>query len=413
MRGLSRSFGLAGLVVLLVAVLVQTPASAGELGGGWRAAWMTAMQPPNANPNWSQQGFSAQSLRQVIRLTAGGPALRIRITNQYGDRTVRLTGATVAKAAQGPAVEPGSVRAIRFRGAEAVDVPAGGEVASDPVALQDLSGGSRLAVTLYFAGATGPATFHEFGAAATSYRAPGDERADLGGTAYQETSNSWYFLAGVDTVAVGGGTVVAFGDSITNGFSIPLGQRYPDLLAARLAAAGRPQPVLNAGLGGNRLLQDSTCYGERGLIRFQRDVLSQPGARTALVLMGINDIGYPELPAMPCTTPNPPVTSEQLIEAYRGLITNAHSRGIRVVGATMPPFGGAQVYTEHSAHLWSDVNAWIRTSGEFDGVVDFATVLADPADPSRLDPQYDLGDHLHPNAAGCRAMADAVDLAAL
>ncbi len=292
-------------------------------------------------------------------------------------------------------------------------MPVGGQTASDAIALPGVTSGTRVAVTLYFAEATGPATFHEYGAAGAAYRALGDQLAETTGAPYRESSGSWYFLAGVDTVASGTGAVVAFGDSITNGFRTTPGRRYPDLLAARLAAAGRPTPVLNAGLGSNRLLTESACYGDRGMVRFQRDILNQPGVTTALVLIGINDIGSPEVAPTPCTTPNPAITAEQLIAGYRTLIQDAHSRGIRIVGVTMPPFGGAAVHTERSQRIWAAANAWIRTSGEFDAVADFAAALADPADATRLAPQYDSGDHLHPNEAGYRAMAGAVDLSVI
>ncbi|MER7243946.1 SGNH/GDSL hydrolase family protein [Kribbella sp. NPDC000426] len=417
MRFLRSWCALIGVLAVPVGMAAHTslaPATARQTlpaaSPAWSAAWMTALQQPNANQNWSKQGFANQSVRQVIRLSAGGSDVRIRISNQYGVRPLELTGATVATAAKGATVVPRSVRPVRFGGADSVTIPAGGQAAGDAVTLPGLTSGTRLAITLYFAHPTGPATFHEFGATGASYRATGDQLTN-GGAAYRETSGGWYFLAGVDVNPTS--TVVAFGDSITNGYTAAPGTRYPDLLAARLAAAGRPTPVLNAGLGGNRLLTDSACYGERGLARFHRDVLDEPGTTTAIVLIGINDLGYPEIAPTTCTTPNPRITPAQLISGYRVLIRDAHARGIRIVGVTLTPFRGASVYTARSAQLRTAVNAWITTSGEFDAVADFATALADPADPTRLAPKYDSGDHLHPNEAGYRVMADAVDLKTL
>ncbi|RZU15728.1 lysophospholipase L1-like esterase [Kribbella rubisoli] len=415
MRFLRTLCALTGVLAALVTVAAHTslvPATARQTTPAappaWSTAWMTALQQSNANQNWSKQGFANQSVRQVIRLSSGGSDVRIRISNQYGVRPLELTGATVAKAGKGAAVVPGSVQPVRFGGTDSVSIPAGGQVAGDAVTLPGLTSGSQLAITLYFARATGPATFHEFGATGASYRAAGDQLTATGGAAYRETSGGWYFLAGVDVTPSGAGLVVAFGDSITNGYTTAPGTRYPDLLAARIGS-----PVLNAGLGGNRLLADSACYGENGLARFQRDVLDEPGTTTALVLIGVNDLGYPAIPPTTCTTPNPPITPAQLISGYRALIRDAHARGIRIVGVTLTPFRGASVYTAHSAELRTAVNTWITTSGEFDAVADFASALADPADPARLAPKYDSGDHLHPNEAGYRVMADAVDLKTL
>jgi lysophospholipase L1-like esterase len=270
----------------------------------------------------------------------------------------------------------------------------------------------RLTVTLYFAGPTGPASFHPF-ALATSYRATGDHLRDSSGDAYADTSQSWYYLSGVDVFGPparrGGGTVVAFGDSITDGsFSTPdANNRYPDELAERLVAAGRRLGVVNAGIGGNRILGDSPGLGERATARFTRDALGQPGVRTVIVLEGINDIGIGG------SSGEEPPTAAQLIEGHRILIRAAHARGVTMVGATILPFAGTVYpgyYTEGGERVRDAVNHWIRTSGEYDAVVDLDNALADPTDPDRLNPRYDGGDGLHPNDAGMHAMAAAIDL---
>jgi lysophospholipase L1-like esterase len=205
--------------------------------------------------------------------------------------------------------------------------------------------------------------------------------------------------------------VVAFGDSITDGsLSTPdANNRYPDELAERLVAAGRPTGILNAGIGGNRLLSDAPGFGERGVARFQRDVLSQPRVRTTIVLEGINDIGMGEAAGTP-------VTAEQLIAGHRALARAARAAGVTVIGATITPTKGCPYpgySTERGEAVRDAVNHWIRTSGEYDAVADFDRALADPADPDRMRGEYDGGDGLHPNDAGMRAMAEAVDLRSL
>jgi lysophospholipase L1-like esterase len=266
----------------------------------------------------------------------------------------------------------------------------------------------RLTVTLYFAERTGPATFHPF-ALATAYRAAGDHLRDGSADAYTETSQSWYHLSGIDVSGRAGNTVVAFGDSITDGsFSTPdANNRYPDELAERLIAARSDKAVVNAGIGGNKILTDNPGFGDRATARFGRDALDQPGVRTVIVLEGINDIGQGVGAGQKA------VTSEQLIAGHRRLIRAAHTRGVKMVGATILPFAGVTYpgyYTEHGEKVRDAVNDWIRTSGAYDEVADFDRALADPADPDKLNPAYDGGDGLHPNDAGMRAMAQAIDL---
>ncbi|MET9672411.1 SGNH/GDSL hydrolase family protein [Streptomyces sp. NPDC006482] len=408
--------------LLTAAALGLAPAAladTGHQGPSWRATWAASPQQPTApfEPNWSQQGFDNHTLRQVVRVTTGGTRTRIELTNRYGSTPLRITGATVARTEKGSAVRPGSVRPLRFDGRPSVTIPAGGTLRSDAADLPVEAFGS-VTVTLYLAGETGPATFHHF-SSATSYRADGDHRADLSGTAFRESSASWYYLSGVE---VTGGRdsgspgsarrngVVTFGDSITDGVGSTANtdHRYPDELAERLAAAGRARAVVNHGIAGNQVVNDTSWAGEKALKRFRQDVLTEPGVRTVIILEGINDIGGSGTDApMP---PTPEVSADRLIAGHRALIREARSRGLKVIGATLTPIKGSFYYSPANEAKRDAVNEWIRTSGAYDAVVDFDRAVADPADPDRMLRAYDSGDALHPNDAGYTAMAGAVDL---
>jgi lysophospholipase L1-like esterase len=392
------------LVALVASIAMAAALVSAHPDRQWTATWATAniaaAPDPTGTPNWSS-GFENQSIRQTIRVSRGGAKLRIRVSNVYGTGPLRLTGASIGRSAEG-ASTTGPPRAVTFDGRASTVVPAGRQVSSDAVSLR-VARLERLTVTLYFAQRTGPATFHPL-AIATSYRATGDHLRDRSAGAYAETSQSWYYLSGVDVTGRDGGTVVAFGDSITDGaFSTPdANNRYPDELAERLAHRG----VVNAGIGGNRILTDAAGFGDRATARFARDALGQPGVRTVIVLEGINDIG------LGVGAGGDPVTARQLIDGHRVLIRAAHQRGVRIVGATILPFAGVtypDYYTEAGEKVRDEVNNWIRRSGEYDAVADFDRALADPADPDRLNPAYDGGDGLHPNDAGMRAMADTID----
>ncbi|MEV5972631.1 SGNH/GDSL hydrolase family protein [Streptomyces sp. NPDC051921] len=420
-----RRAGIALLTTLTLATVpattaTATPASAGSAtattaAGAWHGAWAASPQAPAApfGPNWSQQGFTDQTVRQIVRVTAGGTRARIELTNRYGTTPLRVTGATVARTAEGGAVEPGSVRALTFGGRGSVTVPAGGTLLSDGVPFRTKALES-VTVTLYLAGPTGPATFHHM-ASATSYRASGDHRADTSGTAFTETGTSWYYLSGVE---VSGGPrgaarrdgIVAFGDSITDGVgsTTDADNRYPDELAERLAAAGRPHAVLNHGIGGNQVTNDTTWAGEAAVTRFRKDVLTEKGVGTVILLEGINDIGGSG-PAFP-GGPTPEVSVNRLIEGHRALIRQAHAHGLKVVGATLTPIKGSFYDSPENEAKREAFNEWVRTSGAYDTVVDLDRAVADPADPDRILPAYDSGDHLHPGDAGYRAMAEALDL---
>ncbi|MGW7078814.1 SGNH/GDSL hydrolase family protein [Streptomyces sp. NPDC054866] len=388
-------------------------------GPAWTAAWAASPQRASTGfkSNWSEDGFSGQTLRQVVRVTEGGDRARIRLSNAYGTSPLHIAGATIARTKKGggAAVEEGSVRRLTFEGRRSVEIPAHGQLSSDKAGL-GIKPFESVTVTLHLARTTGPATFHAQ-SFATSYRADGDHVADAGAGAFGESTESWYFLSGVDVTgdrARRGGGIVLFGDSITDGFasSTDLNRRWSDALAERLAKAGTPRPVLNAGIGGNLVLNDSAWYGERGTARFGRDALDLPGVGTVVVLEGLNDIGFSESDT-PTYKPAPKVSAEELIAGHRKLIRAAKEKGVRVVGATLLPLGGSDHYGERAAKVSDAFNAWVRTSGEYDSYVDFDRALADPSDGDRLAPQYDSGDHLHPNDAGYRAMARAVDLETL
>lgn len=389
-------------------------------GTAWTAAWAASPQRPSTGftANWSEAGFDKQTLRQVVRVTEGGDRARIRLSNAYGTSPLRIAGATVARTAKGASVEPGSVRRLTFGGKRSVSIPAGGQLSSDKADL-GLDAFESVTVTLHLAETTGPATFHSQ-SFATSYRADGDHTTDTGARAFGESTESWYYLSGVDVS--GGGTgkpadrdgVVLFGDSITDGFgsSTDLNRRWSDALAERLAKAGKQRPVLNAGIGGNLVLNDSAWYGEKSAHRFSRDALDLPGTGTVVVLEGLNDIGFSETDK-PTYKPAPVVSARELINGHKKLIREARAKGVRVVGATLLPLGGSDHYGPRAAAVSDAFNEWVRTSGAYDAYVDFDKALADPADPERIAPAYDSGDHLHPNDAGYQAMARAVDLETL
>ncbi|WP_031483516.1 SGNH/GDSL hydrolase family protein [Streptomyces bicolor] len=369
------------------------------------ASWIASPQLPSEGftPNWSREGFWRQSLRQVVRLAAGGDRVRVRLSNAYGTSPVRVVRASVGLTAAGARVAPGSLTGLTFGGAGAAAIPARGELVSDDVPLA-VAAGQSLTVTLYFDATTGPATFHAQ-AFTTSHRGEGDLSADPGGEGFDATTESWYFLSAVEVDSGRADAVALFGDSITDGFGSTPGanRRWSDALAGR---TGRP--VLNAGIGGNLLLNDSAWYGERGVRRLRRDVLDRPGVDALVVLLGLNDIGFSETDEQPTYKPAPVVEAEELIAGHRELIRQGRAAGLRVIGATLLPFGGSDHWGEHAAKVSHELNEWIRCSGAYDAVVDLNRALADPADPDRLRPSYDFGDHLHPNDAGYEVMAEVV-----
>lgn len=392
--------------------------SGGQSGqSAWAASWTASPQKPGTGfvPNWSEEGFADQTIRQTVRLSLGGDALRVRLSNRYGTTALKVGGLSVAAPVGGAAVKPDTVRTVTVGGEAVFTVPAGGEVATDSVPLP-AEALDAVTVTLYLSEPSGPATYHAQ-ALATTYRASGDQRGDSDGAVFTETSGSWYFLGGVDVAVAGAALrrdgIVVLGDSLVDGTggTPDTDRRFTDLLARRLVAAGRPRAVLNQGIGGNRVTIDSPWLGERATARFDADVLSQPGVGTMVILAGINDVCISELAAdspFPVLAPYTEVAAEEVVAGLRDLIRRSHGAGLRVVGVTLLPVRGSGFSTTRSEAKRSAVNAWIRGSREFDAVIDLAAVMGDT-----LDPAYDSGDQLHPNDVGYAAMAEAVDLSVL
>jgi lysophospholipase L1-like esterase len=330
---------------------------------------------------------------------------------------LQVADVQVAVPSEEGGIRPGTSRRVTFTRSGTVTVPKGARMVSDPVRMT-VRDDSDLSVSIYFRAATGPATFHRQSRELTYISTAGDHSRDLTGSQYPTRVESWFFLDAVPVpVRSSIGAVVALGDSITDGDGSTIGanRRWPNYLARRLLAGqgARRASVLNAGIGANRLLNDSQLGGPNALARLDRDVLAQPGARTMIVLEGINDIGFSQFPPFPGAEPRTNVSAQEIIGAYRQIIERGHADGLRVLGGTLLPFNGSFYWDAAAEVKRRQVNAWIRTSGAFDGVIDFDRVVRNPADPGVLAPQYDSGDHLHPSDAGYRAMGTAIDLSCL
>lgn len=392
----------------------------------WIGTWATAAQPfvPSA-----LQTYQNQTLRLIVHTSAGGAKVRVKVSNTYGDRPLVIGAAHLAHRTTAAEIDPHSDRRLTFHGKSSTTIAAGSMAVSDPVAL-DVSALSDLAISLFLPERTEGKTSHSM-AKQTSYVSA--ETGDSTSSAkfpVAKTIHVWPFLTGVDVEASSDASaIVAFGSSLTDGdgTTADTNGRWPDVLAQRLqkSAGGRAEiGVLNEGIIGNRLLYDSpkgtqnpfgAGLGESGLARFDRDVLEQAGVKYVIVGLGINDILFP---AFPFTPASEKVTAQDIISGYRQLIERGHRKNVRVIGTTNPPFESsafrglvAGFYTPDREAIRQKVNDWIRSSGEFDAVIDFDALLRDPSRPTQLLPAYDSGDHLHPNNEGCSVEGNAIPLA--
>lgn len=377
----------------------------------WLATWATSPQAEADETVLKTEELRAATMRQIVHLSLGGARIRLRLSNRYGTEPLHVTGVHLAKAVApgSPKIVPSSDKAVLFSGKADVFIPAGADYTSDPVELNAPSL-SDLAITLQVDATSRKLTGHP-GSRATSFLATGDvlSAEDL---PEAKKVTRWYFIAGLDVeAAVDAFTIVVLGDSITDGHGATTdgNDRWPDLFAKRLQtnAATKKIAVVNQGIGGNRLLLDGIAAN--ALARFDHDVLSQPSAKWAIVLEGINDLGM--------LTHEKEVSAEEhstevrrVESAYEQLVLRAHAQGIKVIGGTLTPYVGSAFYhpDEKNEADRQAVNDWIRK--HFDAVIDFDKVVRDPEHPEKLRAEFDCGDHLHPSPAGFAAMADAIPL---
>ena len=383
----------------------------------WVVTWGASpspLLPDEQQRRTAKLEFANQTLREIVHTSIGGDTLRVRLSNAYGTQAVEIGAAHVALRAKGANIVAGSDRVLTFSGRPAVSIPPNALVLSDPVKL-DVPAAADLAISIFVPNTATAAGIH-YSAQQTLYVARGDATA-AAMLPEPTTITSWVFLIGVDMVEPqSASTVVAFGDSITDGArsTVDANHRWPDVLANRLLTrrGGSKIGVLNAGIGGNRILHDASGnvrFGINALARFDSDVLAQPGVKYVIVLEGINDLGHAGSSAPASET----VSAEDMIAGLKQLIERAHEKGLKIFGATLTPFEGttfAGYFTPEKEAKRKAVNEWIRTGKAFDGVIDFEKAVRDPAHPDRMLPAYDGGDHLHPGDEGYKAMGEAIDL---
>ncbi|WP_326722827.1 SGNH/GDSL hydrolase family protein [Streptomyces sp. NBC_00243] len=384
------------------------PASTGLWVGTWSAS------PARAEPGTETNGMASRSVRNIVHTSAGGTSARITLSNLFGQQPLTITHATIAVAetANSAAAKADTMTRLTFGGSTSVTIPSGQQVMSDAVPVT-IPHDSDVLVTTFSPTPSGPVTYHPH-ARQTSYLAQGDLADDVSGTAYTEETPYWRYVTAVDVLSdESAGTVVAFGDSLTDGDASTVGanHRWPDRLSDRLRAAagtdGVPlYSVVNEGIGGNRILASETgrpSDNPSALSRFGRDALGHANVKAVVIDLGINDI---------LRNPNE-VDPATITDGLRTLVQQAHARGVRVVGATLMPFKGHGGYSAQREEVRQAVNAEIRAGKVFDAVVDFDKAVRDPYDPRELRGDYDSGDHLHPSDKGYQRMAEVLDLRSL
>lgn len=403
---------------IFVCVLVFACQLAGAPRSAWIATWAASPQSVFPNAREPLLKIENQTVRERVRVSIGGKQIRLRLSNEFGSAPLLVGAMTVATPSDAASIIPGSMQTVTFGGHNSVTIPSDAPVLSDPVGFA-VEPGAEVSISIYFPKRISAPTLHGLALKRAVVSQPGDltHAGKIEGGAISESS---ILVSAVLVPAEPSQRLVAaLGDSITDGegSTVDADHNWPSDLARRLRtkSGGSKIAVVNEGIAGNRLLNDNAGLGVSALARFDRDILALPGVTHIVLLEGINDIGFPgvRMGAGYLADPADARTAEDLINAYLQLISRAHTHGIKLIGATITPWEGAPFpgyYSEAKEAVRQAVNQWIRTSGAFDGVIDFDAVLRDSGHPSRLLPRYSSPDHLHPNDAGYQAMADAIDL---
>ena len=418
-RSPTRAPSAAALGFLIATGLIAGGRAAAAMRPGprqWIATWAASPQAYRPGPEGPEPQVAGRTIRERLRVTFGGEELRVRLSNEFGKTPLTIGGATIGVPTGPGSVAAGSLRTLTFSGRKSIVVPPGAPVLSDPVRMH-VPPGSDVSLSLYLPQTPHvPLTLHTLGLRTAVISPPGNFTAKRRVPQAARTDSCVYVTELLVPRKPGQAVIVALGDSITDGDRSRVNalRNWPDDFERRLVAAGlgTQLAIVNEGISGNQLRHDFA--GVSALARFDRDVASIPGARYVIVLEGINDLGFPGVTllghrlapasAMP--------SAADLISAYRQLIARAHAHGLKIFGATLTPFKGtfAPYYTASKNKVRRAVNHWIRTSGAFDGVIDFDAAVRDPRHPQRYLPRYSSSDHLHPDDAGYQAMADAVPL---
>jgi len=399
----------AALAFTSVALAQSHPA----VTANWVSSWGTSQQIPEPQNALPPEGLTDATLRQMVHLSIGGPALRVHLSNAFGTEAFHINSIHIARplSTSSPAIDPSSDRPLTFAGKPEADIPPGAELISDPINYPVLPL-SDLAISLYLQSPPARETGHP-GSRATSYYVHGNL---VGAPTFTDPKHvdHWYQLTEIDVQAPPtAATIVALGDSITDGHGATTNgnDRWTDAIAACLQSSPATHNigVSNQGIGGNHLLIDG--LGPSALARFDRDVLAPAGVRWLIVFEGVNDLGGLARAGEVSPADHAAVV-QRVIAAYQQIVARAHAHSLRVYGSTITPYVGSAYY--HPGPLSEAdrqaVNKWIRTPGNFDAVIDFDMVVRDPQHPDQLLPAYDCGDHLHPSPAGFKAMADSIPL---